>query len=65
MKHAAENGARIVEAYPVDRDSPSYRFMGFVDTFIAAGFEHRGRAGSRRHVMALRVDGSSSTQITS
>ena len=55
VEHAARNGATIVEAYPVDADSPSYRFMGFVDTFSKAGFEEAGRAGQRRHVMQLRV----------
>jgi GNAT superfamily N-acetyltransferase len=52
VEHAAENGAAVIEAYPVDPDSPSYRFMGFVETFTAAGFEEVGRAGTRRHVMA-------------
>lgn len=51
LAHAKANGATAVEAYPVDRDSPSYRFMGFVDVFAAAGFQEVGRAGERRHVM--------------
>lgn len=51
--HARANGAKVLEAYPVDPDSPSYRFMGFVSSFAAAGFRHVGRAGSRRHVMRL------------
>lgn len=55
IKHAACNGATIVEAYPVDPDSPSYRFMGFVETFSEAGFQEVGRAGQRRHVMRLPV----------
>jgi GNAT superfamily N-acetyltransferase len=49
---ARDRGAWVVEAYPVLPDSPSYRFMGFVETFERAGFEHRGLAGSRRHVMS-------------
>lgn len=53
---ARERGALVVEAYPVSTDSPSYRFMGFVPTFEKAGFEHRGLAGTRRHVMSLRLD---------
>src|SRR6187455_1161430 len=48
-------GARVVEAYPVAPDSPSYRFMGFVPAFEKAGFSEVGRAGSRRHVMRLEV----------
>ena len=55
IKHARARGARIVEAYPVDEESPSYRFMGFVPMFQAAGFEVIGREGSRRHVMQRRV----------
>ena len=50
---ARARGARVIEAYPVDRDSPSYRFMGFVESFRNAGFVTVGRAGSRRHVMRL------------
>jgi predicted GNAT family acetyltransferase len=49
--HAEKRGASIVEAYPVDPDSPSYRFMGYVQTFLAAGFQEVGRAGARRHIM--------------
>ena len=51
--HARSNGARILEAYPVQPGSPSYRFMGYVPTFEKAGFQHVGPAGSRRHVMRL------------
>jgi GNAT superfamily N-acetyltransferase len=46
-------GADILEAYPVDPESPSYRFMGFVPTFKELGFMEVRRAGSRRHVMRL------------
>ena len=51
VQHAEKRGATVVEAYPVDPGSPSYRFMGYVQTFIAAGFREVGRAGTRRHVM--------------
>jgi GNAT superfamily N-acetyltransferase len=53
--YATTAGADVVEAYPVDPGSPSYRFMGFVPLFEQAAFEHVGRAGSRRHVLALRT----------
>lgn len=56
VDHARENGATGVEAYPVDADSPSYRFMGFVPVFAEAGFAEVGRAGRRRHVMRLALD---------
>jgi GNAT superfamily N-acetyltransferase len=55
VAHARGRGASAVEAYPVDPDSPSYRFMGFVAAFAAAGFSEVGRAGSRRHVMRLTL----------
>jgi GNAT superfamily N-acetyltransferase len=55
LKTARKHGARVVEAYPVDPDSPSYRFMGFVANFEQAGFTETGRAGKRRHVMHLRL----------
>ncbi len=48
---AEEAGARWVEAYPVDPESPSYRFMGFVPFFAAEGFAETGPLGLRRHVM--------------
>ena len=55
VAHARSRGATVVEVYPVDPDSPSYRFMGFVSSFTAAGFHEVGRAGSRRHVMRLEL----------
>lgn len=55
VEHARAHGASRVEAYPVDPDSPSYRFMGFVPVFEEAGFVEVGRAGTRRHVMQLNV----------
>lgn len=55
VKHAHKRGATIVEAYPVESDSPSYRFMGYVETFKAAGFDEIGRVGLRRHVMRRKL----------
>ena len=55
IDHARENGATIIEAYPVDPDSPSYRFMGYIPTFQSLGFKEVGKAGTRRHIMQLRV----------
>ncbi|HVY19343.1 MAG TPA: GNAT family N-acetyltransferase [Bauldia sp.] len=57
IAHAKEKGATIVEAYPVDRAAPSYRYMGFTDVFAEAGFTDEGMAGTRRHVMRLRLRG--------
>ena len=55
VEHARSKGATVVEAYPIDPDSPSYHFMGFVSSFEAAGFQDVGRAGTRRHVMRLML----------
>jgi GNAT superfamily N-acetyltransferase len=57
IETARRHGATVLEAYPVDPDAPSYRFMGFVPLFRAAGFKSVGRAGSRRHVMRLDLGG--------
>ncbi len=53
--HARACGATILEAYPVDADSPSYRFGGFLTTFEERDFVRIGRAGSRRHVVRHRL----------
>ncbi|MFY1825247.1 N-acetyltransferase family protein [Myxococcus fulvus] len=50
IAHARKEGAKVLEAYPVDPESPSYRFMGFVGSYEALGFQAVGREGSRRHV---------------
>jgi GNAT superfamily N-acetyltransferase len=55
IDHARRQGATVVEAYPVEADSPSYRFMGFVPMFEALGFREVGRAGTRRHVVRLKL----------
>jgi GNAT superfamily N-acetyltransferase len=55
IAHARSKGATVVEAYPVDPDSPSYRFMGFVGTFKAMGFEEVGREETRRYVVRRGV----------
>ncbi|MFN3515236.1 MAG: GNAT family N-acetyltransferase [Phenylobacterium sp.] len=53
--YARAHGGRILEAYPVDPESPSYRFMGFRALYATHGFEAVGRAGSRRHVVRRRL----------
>lgn len=52
---ARKRKAKAIEAYPVDEDSPSYRFMGFVPLFKGEGFKAIGKAGTRRHVMRLEL----------
>jgi GNAT superfamily N-acetyltransferase len=55
VSHVRKHKGRLLEAYPVDADSPSYRHMGFVPTFEKQGFKPAGMAGSRRHVMQLSL----------
>lgn len=55
VDYARSMGAKVVEAYPVDANSPSYRFMGLFTSFEAAGFHGVGTAGSRRRVMRLSL----------
>jgi len=50
-EYARSQGGKVMEAYPVLPDSPSYRFMGFVPMFETAGFRRVAAAGTRRHVM--------------
>ncbi len=55
IEYAKTNGAKVIEAYPVDYDSPSYTYMGRIGTFQALGFKEVGMAGSRRHIMRLAL----------
>lgn len=55
IRYAKNQGAKHVEAYPVDPDSPSYRFMGFKPLFEKMGFDYRHKAGSRRYVMVSKL----------
>jgi GNAT superfamily N-acetyltransferase len=54
-KYARRNGAEYLEAYPVDPDSPSYRHMGFIQSFEKADFSFVKKAGTRRNVMVCKL----------
>ena len=54
---ARSQGARYVEAYPVEPDSTTYRIMGLVPAFEEAGFRYARPAGARRKVMILPLEG--------
>lgn len=54
-KYAKSNDAKYLEAYPVEFDSPSYRHMGFVQTFRKEGFVFVKKAGTRRNVMIYKL----------
>lgn len=55
IAQAREAGATELEAYPVDPDSPSYRFGGLVPFFQRHGFREVGRLGRRRHIVRLSL----------
>jgi len=55
IDYARANGARFVEAYPVEPDSTTYRFMGLVPAFEDAGFQFVKKAGTKRNVMIRQV----------
>lgn len=49
--YARANGARIIEAHPVEEGASSYRFLGFTRHFAACGFADEGRGTTQRHLM--------------
>lgn len=55
IAYARTRHATMLEAYPVDPASPSYRHMGFIPAFERLGFKEVARAGTRRHVMRLAL----------
>ncbi len=55
IKLVDKNNWNDLEAYPVEKKSPSYRFMGFISTFEKAGFEFVKKAGTRRNVMRYEL----------
>lgn len=60
VEYAASQGARIVEAYPLDIESDSYpeafAEMGFMSTFVEAGFSEVTRHSPRRPIMRAYID---------
>lgn len=64
LKHAKTNGAQIVEAYPIDMQSPklagqtlnSYSgYMGVASAFRSLGFERVGQASETQLIMRLNL----------
>ncbi len=59
VEHAAANGARIVESYPLDPAagpvSTDAGYHGLVPAFVACGFEEVVRRGKGQPVMRKRV----------
>src|SRR5688572_25396295 len=64
VEHAKTNGAQIVEAYPIDMQSPklagqtfnSYSgYMGVASAFRSLGFEQVGRASETQLIVRLNL----------
>ncbi|MGH2461057.1 MAG: GNAT family N-acetyltransferase [Chloroflexota bacterium] len=53
---ARAQGATIVEGYPAEPGATSYRWMGSLATFQAAGFHEVSPVGSGRRIMRYVVD---------
>ena len=56
VRHAGENGARIVEGYPVDPAATSYTYMGSPGTFTKAGFIDVTPPGRERRIFRIILD---------
>jgi GNAT superfamily N-acetyltransferase len=59
IQYAKENGARILEAYPIDPHAKSIeyeRYTGLTTTFAKAGFKEVIRRSERRPVMRYIID---------
>jgi GNAT superfamily N-acetyltransferase len=54
-KYAKKEGAKYLEAYPVETNSPSYKHMGYIPTFEKNDFTFVKKAGTRRHVMTCKL----------
>jgi len=59
IEYAKENGARIVEAYPLIPESTKYphfeRYMGVRSTFAKAGFQEVASRSKRRPIMRYYI----------
>lgn len=59
ITYAAENGAKIVEGYPIDTPQNNYPVAfastGLYSAFIKAGFEERVRRSKTRPIMRFHV----------
>ncbi len=55
IDYARAQGAKVIEAYPVAPDSPSYKYMGLVPQFEQRGFVYVQDAGKRRRVHRLAL----------
>ncbi len=55
IQYARANGGHYIEAYPVDTNASSYRFMGVKPVFEELGFRFIHKAGKHRNVMIRKL----------
>ena len=53
VRHASDNGACVVEGYPVNPTAASYTYMGTPSTFIRAGFSDVTPPGRERRMFRI------------
>ena len=57
IQYAEENGAHIIEAYPINVKSIEYeRYTGLTTTFAQAGFTEELRRSDRRPIMRYYIN---------
>lgn len=55
INYARENEAKYLEAYTVEPESTTYRYMGLVPLFETLGFKYVKDAGTKRKVMVKEI----------
>jgi GNAT superfamily N-acetyltransferase len=58
VKFAKTNGAKIIEAYPVEpkkKTAPVFIYTGVASSFLKAGFKEAARRSETRPIMRMRV----------
>jgi GNAT superfamily N-acetyltransferase len=65
VQYAVEAGAEVVEGYPVEperdadgnwRPARSYRFMGYLSSYLKAGFKDVTPEGNRRKIVRYDIN---------
>ena len=62
VRHAGDNGARIVEGHPVDPAATSYTYMGSPGTFTSAGFDDVTPPARERKIFRFVLNGGEAAQ---
>ena len=62
VRYAKENGASVVESYPVESSAVSYTYMGSPETFTRAGFSDVTPLGRERRMFRIVLSDIATTQ---